>query len=65
MNRDILQTFNRGSPTIVSAATANSKNATRIAASGSKIAVLVIPTDEERLIADETWSMHIARETIQ
>jgi len=36
---------------------ANSQNATRIDASGSKIAVFVIPTDEEQVIADEAWSI--------
>ena len=44
---------------------ANSKNATRIDASGSKITVLVIPTDEEQVIADETWSMLAAKETFR
>jgi acetate kinase len=44
---------------------ANSKNATRIDASGSKITVLVIPTDEEQVIADETWSILAAKETIR
>jgi acetate kinase len=42
----------------------NSKNATRIDAAGSKIAVFVIPTDEEQVIADETWSLLAAKETI-
>jgi acetate kinase len=32
---------------------ANAANATRISAAGSKVAVLVIPTDEEQVIADE------------
>jgi acetate kinase len=44
---------------------ANSKNATRIDASGSNIPVLVIPTDEEQVIAEETWSILAAKETIR
>jgi acetate kinase len=44
---------------------ANSKNATRIDASGSKITVLVIPTDEEQVIADETWSIFATKEPIR
>ncbi len=44
---------------------ANSKDATRIDAFGSKIAVLVIPTDEEQVIADEAWSVLAAKETVQ
>jgi acetate kinase len=42
----------------------NSKHATRIDAAGSKIAILVIPTDEEQVIANETWSLLAAKETI-
>lgn len=42
---------------------ANWSNATRIGASGSKILILVIPTDEEQVIADETWSVLAAMET--
>jgi acetate kinase len=42
----------------------NSKNATRINASGSTIAVLVVPTDEEQVIADETCAL-LAKETIR
>ena len=42
----------------------NSENATRIDAPGSKITVLVIPTDEEQVIADEAWST-LAKETIR
>jgi acetate kinase len=44
---------------------ANSQNATRIDMSGSKIAVLVIRTDEEQIIADETWTILATKETIQ
>ena len=44
---------------------ANSKDATVIGASGSRIAVLVIPTDEEQVIADEAWSILAAKEAIQ
>jgi acetate kinase len=43
---------------------ANSENATRIDTFGTKIAVLVIPTDEEQVIADETWLALAAKETI-
>ncbi|MBR1205172.1 MULTISPECIES: acetate/propionate family kinase [unclassified Bradyrhizobium] len=43
---------------------ANSDNATRIDGSRSKIAVLVIPTDEEQIIADETCSILAAKEPI-
>jgi acetate kinase len=43
---------------------ANSKNATRIDTSKSRIAVLVIPTDEEQVIADEACSILAAMETI-
>lgn len=43
---------------------ANSKNATRIDACESRIAVLAIPTDEEQVIADETCSIIAAKETI-
>jgi acetate kinase len=42
----------------------NSKTATRIDASGSTIAVLVVPTDEEQVIADETCAL-LAKETIR
>ncbi len=35
-------------------ATANSQNAMRIEAAPSKVAVLVVPTDEEQVIADQT-----------
>jgi acetate kinase len=44
---------------------ANSKNATRIDTSRSKIAILVIPTDEEQVIADETWSILATKEPIR
>ena len=44
-------------------AAANAKNATRIDASGSRIAVFVIPTDEEHVIADETWSTLATQES--
>ncbi len=44
---------------------ANSQNATRIDGSDSQIAVLVIPTDEEQVIANEAWSILTAKETIQ
>lgn len=40
---------------------ANSQNATRIDATDSKIAVLVIPTDEEQVIAEESWSILAGR----
>ena len=36
---------------------ANSANATRIEGAGSKVQVLVIPTDEEQVIADEAVGM--------
>jgi acetate kinase len=36
---------------------ANSNNATRIDAAGSKVAVFVIRTDEEQVIAEETYSV--------
>jgi len=42
----------------------NAKNAARIDAAGSRIAVLVIPTDEEQVIADETWSLLATKDTI-
>lgn len=44
---------------------ANSKSEIRIDIPGSKIPVLVIPTDEEQVIADETWSILAAKETIR
>ena len=44
---------------------ANSKNATLIAAAGSKIPVVVIPTDEEQVIADEAWSILATKETVR
>jgi acetate kinase len=44
---------------------ANSKNATRIDASGNKIPVVVVPTDEEQVIADEAWSILAPKETIR
>ena len=44
---------------------ANSNDATVIDASGSRIAVLVIPTDEEQVIADEAWSILAAKEAVQ
>jgi acetate kinase len=43
---------------------ANSENATRIDRPGGKIAVLVIPSDEEQVIADETCSILAARKII-
>ena len=42
----------------------NSGNSTRIGASGSKLDVLVIPTDEEQVIADEAWSILTASEAL-
>jgi acetate kinase len=39
---------------------ANAANAARIDTAGSKLALLVIPTDEEHTIADEAWSVFTA-----
>ena len=38
-------------------AAANARNATRIGAPGLKVAVLVVPTDEEQVIAEEAWEI--------
>lgn len=44
---------------------ANAQNAARIEASGSKVAVLVIPTDEEQVIAEEACAVLKMREAMQ
>lgn len=44
---------------------ANSKNATRVDAAGSKIPVVVVPTDEEQVIADEACSILATKETVR
>jgi acetate kinase len=40
---------------------ANAANAMRINAASGRIALLVIPTDEEQTIADEAWSLFMAK----
>ncbi|HEY0331433.1 MAG TPA: acetate/propionate family kinase [Rhodopseudomonas sp.] len=44
---------------------ANAANAERIDAPGSKLALVVIPTDEEQTIAEETWSVLTAKAHVQ
>jgi acetate kinase len=42
---------------------ANAVNAMRIDAAGSRVALLIIPTDEEQTIADEAWSLFTAKQS--